>query len=72
MLTRCFRIAALSIARLVPLVAIAGLVLMTGCRQEEQDRPISYEKGSQLQTAPLNEAAAESLRHRAARQDFGL
>ena len=64
--------AARGLARSVSLLAIAGLVVVSGCRKEEQDRPIAYEKGAQLQTAPLNDAAAESLRHRAAKQGFSL
>lgn len=64
--------AATRIVRLAPVVAIATLVLLAGCRQDEKNRPIHYEKGSQLQTAPLNQKAAESLRHHALKQNFGL
>ncbi len=64
--------AAAPYARVAPAAAIIGLVLLAGCRKEEQNRPIHYEKGAQIQTAPLNQDAAETLRHRAVRQNFGL
>ena len=64
--------AATPFVRFAPVVAVAALILLAGCRQDEKNRPIHYEKGSQLQTAPLNQEAAESLRHRALKQNFGL
>lgn len=60
------------VLRLAPIAAMAGLVLMAGCREEEQNRPIHYEKGVQLQAAPLNQEASDTLRHRASKQNFGL
>ena len=60
------------VLRLAPIAAMAALVLMAGCRDEEQNRPIHYEKGVQIQTAPLNQEAADTLRHRASKQNFGL
>ena len=64
--------AAAPYARVASVAAIVGIVLLAGCRKEEQNRPTHYEKGSQIQTAPLSQDAAETLRYRAVKQNFGL
>ena len=64
--------AARSVAGLATIAAATALVLLGGCRQEEQNRPIHYEKGAELQTAPLDQEAAQTLRYRATKQNFGL
>jgi hypothetical protein len=54
-------------------LVIAGLaVLVQGCREDEQDRPLMYDKGS-YQGQPdqgLGEEQVERLRQRSAGQQF--
>ena len=51
--------------------ALASLLLQ-GCREEEQDRPLLYDKGSYLGEPgpPLDERQVEQLRSRARNQQF--
>ena len=54
-------------------LAIAGIALVAqGCREEEQDRPLTYDKGTyQGQPDPaLTDQQVEALRQRAAGQKF--
>jgi hypothetical protein len=54
-------------------LAIAGIALVAqGCREDEQNRPLTYDKGSyQGQPDPaLSEEQVEMLRQRAAEQKF--
>ena len=58
-------------ARGVLIVALAGLVTMAqGCREEEQDRPLAFDKGTYQGQADegLGQDQLETLRQRAARQ----
>lgn len=51
---------------------LAALVALAGCREDEQERPLSYSKGT-YQGAPdtgLPDATLEALRQRAAGQSF--
>jgi hypothetical protein len=54
-------------------LAIVGVALMAqGCREDEQNRPLLYDKGS-YQGQPdqtLNSEQVDTLRQRAARQKF--
>jgi hypothetical protein len=54
-------------------LAIAGFVLMAqGCREDEQNRPLTYEKGA-YQGPPdqtLSAEQVEALRQRSAGQKF--
>jgi hypothetical protein len=54
-------------------LAIAGIALMAqGCREDEQNRPLRYDKGS-YQGQPdqtLSAEQVETLRQRSARQKF--
>jgi hypothetical protein len=55
----------------VLIVALAGAVLLvTGCREEEQDRPFVYDKGTYQGQADekLAQDQIEALRQRAASQ----
>ena len=54
-------------------LALAGIVLMAqGCREEEQNRPLTYDKGTyQGQPDPaLTEQQVEALRQRTTGQTF--
>jgi hypothetical protein len=54
-------------------LAITGIALVAqGCREDEQNRPLTYDKGSyQGQPDPaLSEEQVEMLRQRAAEQKF--
>ncbi len=57
------------------IAAVAGLIAMTalaGCREQEQGRPLAYDKGV-YQGKPdqgLDEATLEALRVRAQRQSY--
>ena len=54
-------------------LAIAGIALVAqGCREDEQDRPLVYDKGSyQGQPDPaLSDQQVEALRQRAGAQKF--
>ena len=54
-------------------LALAGLALLAqGCREDEQNRPLLYDKGTYRgQPDPgLGEQQVEELRQRAARQKF--
>ena len=54
-------------------LALAGIVLMAqGCREEEQNRPLTYDKGTyQGQPDPaLTEQQVEALRQRTTGQKF--
>jgi hypothetical protein len=54
-------------------LAIAGIGLVAqGCREEEQNRPLTYDKGTyQGQPDPaLSDQQVETLRQRAAAQKF--
>jgi hypothetical protein len=54
-------------------LAIAGIALVAqGCREEEQNRPLTYDKGTyQGQSDPaLTNQQVEMLRQRAAGQKF--
>jgi hypothetical protein len=54
-------------------LAIAGIALVAlGCREEEQNRPLTYDKGTyQGQPDPaLSDQQVEMLRQRAAGQKF--
>ena len=52
--------AAAPYARVAPVAAVIGLVLLAGCRKEEQNRPIHYEKGVPIQEAPLDQGACRN------------
>ncbi len=58
------------VAQGVLIVAVAGLVSMVqGCREDEQNRPLSFDKGTyQGQVDSLDREQVEALRQRAARQ----
>jgi hypothetical protein len=58
-------------ARGVLIVALAGLVTMVqGCREEEQNRPLAFDKGTYQGQAneELGQDQLDTLRQRAARQ----
>jgi hypothetical protein len=52
--------------------ALAAGLLLQGCREEEQNRPLLYDKGSYLGEPgpPLEEQQVEQLRYRARNQQF--
>jgi hypothetical protein len=52
--------------------ALAAGLLLQSCREEEQNRPLLYEKGSYLGEPgpPLEEQQVEQLRYRARNQQF--
>ncbi len=52
-------------------VLVVGLAA-TGCREDEQNRPLLYDKGTYLgqPDPPLDEQAVEELRYRARNQMF--
>lgn len=65
------RFRALSARRGLLMVALAGsLLLVGGCREEEQGRPLVYDKGTYQGQADekLADDQVEALRQRAARQ----
>jgi hypothetical protein len=53
-------------------LAILGVVLLQGCREEEQNRPLAYQKGTYQGQAdePLAPDKVDALRQRAAGQKF--
>ncbi|MEM7653790.1 MAG: hypothetical protein AAF220_11510 [Pseudomonadota bacterium] len=57
---------------LVLVSAVAALVLVAGCREEEQDRILFYDKGVYLgpEDTPLTEDGFQALRERAQAQHF--
>ena len=57
---------------LVLVSAVAALVLVAGCREEEQDRILFYDKGVYLgpEDTPLSEDGFQTLRDRAQGQHF--
>jgi hypothetical protein len=60
-------------ARVVALLALASLAItVQACREEEQDRPLAYDKGT-YQGQPdekLDQQQVEALRQRAATQQI--
>ena len=52
--------------------ALAAGLLVQGCREEEQDRPLLYDKGSYLGEPgpPLEQQQVDQLRYRARNQQF--
>lgn len=52
--------------------AVAALVLVAGCREEEQDRILFYDKGVYLgaEDTPLSNDGFQTLRERAQGQHF--
>jgi hypothetical protein len=52
--------------------ALAAGLLLQSCREEEQNRPLLYDKGSYLGEPgpPLEEQQVEQLRYRARNQQF--
>jgi hypothetical protein len=59
--------------RAVALLALAGLALIAqGCREEEQDRPLAFDKGTYQGPADqkLGQEQVEALRQRAASQQI--
>lgn len=53
-------------------LAILGVALLQGCREEEQGRPLTYQKGTYQGQAdqPLDATQVDALRQRAAAQKF--
>ena len=54
-------------------LAILGIALVTqGCREDEQDRPLMYDKGAYQgqQDEALTDEAVDTLRERSTRQKF--
>jgi hypothetical protein len=54
-------------------LALVGVALVVqGCREDEQDRPLLYDKGSYQgrPDTPLSEQQLEGLRQRSTRQQF--
>ena len=51
----------------VATVFVVSSLALTGCRQEDQGKILSYEKGTYLgkKDEPLTDAQEEALRHRA-------
>jgi hypothetical protein len=49
-----------------------GALLLTGCREDEQDRPLLYDKGTYLGKTepPLDPQDVEQLRARAQHQKY--
>lgn len=57
--------------KLTGVVALLGVALVVqGCREEEQGRPLLYEKGTYLgqPDPPLDQDQVDALRQRATRQ----
>jgi hypothetical protein len=54
------------------LSALAASLFLQSCREEEQNRPLLYDKGSFLGQPgpPLDEQQVEQLRYRARNQQF--
>ena len=54
------------------MVGLGCVLLVAGCREEEQDRPLVYGKGTYQGPADekLEQAEIEALRQRAARQQM--
>jgi hypothetical protein len=52
--------------------ALAAGLLLQSCREDEQNRPLLYDKGSYLGEPgpPLDEQQVEQLRYRARNQQF--
>lgn len=59
-------------ARLAAAVVVAGLVALTGCREEEQDRVLLFEQGTYQGTPDntLDDGQVSELRSRAQRQQY--
>lgn len=58
--------------RLVVVVGLLAVAALAGCREQEQDRPLTYEKGV-YQGQPddaLADDTLETLRQRAQRQSY--
>jgi hypothetical protein len=59
-------------ARVVALLALASALVVQGCREEEQDRPLTYDKGTYQGQADqkLDQQQVEALRQRAGGQQI--
>ena len=54
-------------------LALVGIALVVqGCREDEQDRPLLYDKGTYRgqPDAPLSEEQVDALRQRSGNQEF--
>ena len=58
--------------RLVAVVGLVALAALAGCREDEQDRPLTYEKGVYKGKADdsLPDGTLDALRQRAQQQSY--